>query len=320
MPAELEDRGDDFTASEQTLAVEVAAAVADAAANTEEKVEPKAEATAEETAAAEAAAVAETQARDEKGKFTKDPAIPKARVDQMVEKEKLRAEAAERENAELRAKLTQQQVGVKVGELEAENKEHELAQAKAILDGNAVLAAELAGKIRMNERQINNASTSQMSAEAQVRATEEFRMDLAIDHIESTYPALDKTSEEYDQDAVDMVLATQSLYIDRDRMTASQALTAAAAKVMGKLSTPKAEATTSEKPTLDDAKKGSTRKEEQTAKNIVVATKQPASTKDTGIDSDKLGIQGDVDMDSLSYEEFDALPEATKSRMRGDSV
>jgi hypothetical protein len=75
-----------------------------------------------------------------------------------------------------------------------------------------------------------------------------------------------------------------------------------------------------DKQTLADAKTTTDRKEAATAKNIAAAAKQPASTKDAGIDSDQAGVKDNVDASSLTSEEFDALPEATKSRMRGDAV
>jgi hypothetical protein len=55
--------------------------------------------------------------------------------------------------------------------------------------------------------------------------------------------------------------------------------------------------------------------------NIKDAKKQPPDLSDAGADSDKSGKKSeDVDVTKLSTDEFDALPETTKKRLRGDFV
>ena len=72
-------------------------------------------------------------------------------------------------------------------------------------------------------------------------------------------------------------------------------------------------------PEKQGLKNESDRKQEQVAKNLDTAKRQPASMKDVGLDSDKAGMSSNLpDISKLSAEEFDALPESTKARMRGD--
>jgi hypothetical protein len=196
----------------------------------------------------------------------------------------------------------------------------EAAQAKAIVDGDSDKAAEIMGQIRHKERQVQIDSSQTMSEQAKEQAREEIRLDLTIEKLEAEYPMLVEGSDTYDSDAVDMVLATQRQLMENG-MTPSKALATAAKKVMDKITPPKADDAADDKPKgLDQAKLNADRAQAQIEKNIETDKKQPASLKDTGLDSDKKGISEEVDVTKLSYEEFSALPEATKARMRGDDV
>ena len=76
-----------------------------------------------------------------------------------------------------------------------------------------------------------------------------------------------------------------------------------------------------EKGGLSRADKGTDRKEAAVAKNLDAANRQPASTKKAGADSDKHGQTAPTpEADQMTYEEFSALPDSTKAKMRGDFV
>lgn len=313
-----EDRGDelvvDTTAADAVAAAEAAKTAADAALEKEiidgaKKEEPAAaEEKAEETKEEK-----EEQPRDESGKFAK--AIPKARVDEMVKKEKERADTLARRLSELEAKLQTADTTKAVEDLEAKITELEKEHAKAILDGNADKMAEIAAQIRKAERDIQNTTVNTISSSTVAQMREEIKLDVAIESAQKAYPSLVEGHEEYDQDVVDMILNAQQVYMQRDSMSASQALTTAVSKIMDKL-TP---ATQEEKPSgLAAAKTGEDRKAAQVQKNIAAAAAQPASMKEIGVDSDKKGVTGNVDPEKLTTEEFDALPEDTKARLRGD--
>ena len=62
------------------------------------------------------------------------------------------------------------------------------------------------------------------------------------------------------------------------------------------------------------------RKQAQVEKNVDTAKRQPASMKETGIDSDKAGVTAKVDYTKLTAEEREALPAATRARLRGDDL
>jgi hypothetical protein len=82
-----------------------------------------------------------------------------------------------------------------------------------------------------------------------------------------------------------------------------------------------AAATEPAKTGLSAASKGQDRKSAAVAKNLDAAARQPASTKPVGADSDKHGQTKDIpEASQMTFAEFSALPDATKSKMRGDYV
>jgi hypothetical protein len=253
-------------------------------------------------------------ARDTKGRF-----IPKQRFDEAVGKERDKAAAAQRQVAELQERLKQFDRGQNLEKIEQEISELETQHAKALLDGNAEKAAQLMRDIRLKERTIAISQSEAISTEARRAAAEEVRMDMAISELERTYPVLNAESDEYDQDVTDMVLATQRSLIENERMSPSQALAAAAQKVMSKLM-PTAKQGAPEKKGLGAAAGATERDKEAVARNLEASKRQPPSSKEVGMDHDKAGVQGNVDVGKMSYEEFVALPEATKARLRGDMV
>lgn len=320
MTTENADRGDDFTSSDTRSADDVAAAAAAVAAAEQAALagKPEGEKSVETKTDGEKTTETKTddQPRNNKGQF-----IPKERFNEAVGKERAKAEAAQRQVAELQERLKAFDRGQDVQKLETEISDLESQHAKALLDGNAEKAAQLMRDIRLKERSIALSQTEVMSAETRRAAAEEVRMDMAVQELEKTYPVLNAEAEEYDQDITDMVLATQRSLIENDRMTPSQALIAAAQKVMAKIMpAAKEEPAAPEKKGLGAAAGATERDKAGVARNVDAAKRQPPSTKDIGLDSDKAGIKTDVDVTKMSQDEFNALPEATKARLRGDVV
>lgn len=117
----------------------------------------------------------------------------------------------------------------------------------------------------------------------------------------------------------DDVLDKQRGYIERERLSPSQALLKAVKYVMSRAQPPAEKP--EEKGGLSRADRGTERKEAAVAKNVDAANRQPASTKKAGADSDKHGQTAPTpEADQMTYEEFSALPDSTKAKMRGDFV
>lgn len=301
------DRGDDVAPADAPANDAPAAAAADAA---------------DGDAANDAA---DDQPRNEKGQFAKkddEKFIPKSRFDDQMSKERAAREAAERRAAELEAQIKQVDRAEDLQKIEKEIAELEDKLESARLDGDKEKALQFSKELRLKERQIAIAESSRMSEAAKAQAREEIKLDLTIEKMEAQHDVLNENSESYDQDIVDMVLATQRDLIQRERMAPSRALETAVRKVMTKVMPANSDGVEPEKGGLKDAKKAADdRKQAQVAKNLDTAKRQPASMKEAGLDSDRIGqTKEDGNITEMSYEDFLALPEATKSRLRGDLV
>ena len=263
--------------------------------------------------------------RDAAGKFAPKPkgdegaTIPKARFDSAVQKERERAETAERLLAEATKANNQIQRNANVSQLEAKVQELRAAERKATIDNDEEKAAQLSSEADRLNRQIAIQQAGDMTAAAKDAALESMRMELAVENIETNYPQLDENSEEFDQDLTDDVLDKQRGYMERERLSPSKALLKAVKYVMGRAAAPAV--TETAKTGLSAASKGQDRKSAAVAKNLDAAARQPASTKPVGADSDKHGQTKDIpEASQMTFAEFSALPDATKSKMRGDFV
>lgn len=258
---------------------------------------------------------AEEPARDEKGRFA---GIPKARFDEAVGKEREAREAAERRAAELERQLAERaQAQVKteqIEELETKISEMEKQHAQFLLDGEAEKAAELMRSIRHTERQIARAEAQADARAATSQILEAERFELAVAKLEADYSTLNPKSETYDPELVEMILDRHARLV-QGGMPPSQAITNATDFVMKRVARDEAPAQRGLA-----AAKVPDRKAEQVKKNLEVQAKQPPSMKDVGLDSDKLGEKALPNVAQMTLEEFNALPAATKARLRGDML
>jgi hypothetical protein len=302
------DRGDSLELN--NTAAEDAAAETKVAASAAEETKVEAPATEE----AKPVETKEEAPRDDKGRF-----IPQSRFNEVVAKERGAREQAERELAELKAQMAQVSKSADMEKIEAEIIELEKAKAKALLDGDVDKVAELAGQIRVKDETVRISKQENVPERIKEEMREELRWESTIEKLEGTYPQLKAGGEKYDQDIVDMVLATQSVYVNEKRMTPSAALLSAAEKVMAKIMPAATDGVKSEG--LDAGKDVvADREKKQIEKNLDTIKKQPADMSDAGLDSDKAGMTKDIDVRKLSSAEFAALPDATKARLRGDMI
>ena len=317
------DRGDAFvatTTADETAAAAEAAAAAAAAAAAQEAEDLK-------VATGEKLAGEEDPARDAAGKFTKKDkgdegaTIPKSRFDSAVQKERERAEIAERRLAEIELNRAQVARGADISKLEQDVKELRAQERKALISGEDEKAATFSEQADRLNRQIALEQARDLSAADKERAREEIRMEMVIERIESDFPMLDENSNHFDQEVTDDVLDKQRGYMERERLSPSKALLKAVKYVLDRR-VPVTEATGKDATGLSAAvKKTDDRKEAAVKKNLAAAAAQPGSTKAVGADSDKHGQNAPVPAAAdMTYEEFAALPESTKAKMRGDLV
>lgn len=307
------DRGDSIEAPKAEAPVEEPV---------EEKVEDKEPEPAEEPEEEPEAKDEEPEEkpRDEKGRF--EAKIPKSRFDEAVGKEREAREAAERRAAELERQLrtqeAQQAQTAQVEEIENQITELEAKHAELLLDGNSKEAAAVMKQIRLAERQIARAEADATANARIVQTLEAKTFDAVVARIEADHPQFNPESENYDADLVELVLTKQQTLMRSQGLAPSAAMEKAAKEVAERFL--KADAPKEDPKGLAAAKAAEDRKAAQLAKNLDTAKKQPASMKEVGLDSDKAGKTSEVDVMSMSADEFAALPEATKAKLRGDYV
>jgi hypothetical protein len=259
----------------------------------------------------------EDRLRDDKGRF-----VPAYRAKEMVAKEREARESAERRLAELEKRLQQEGQGEKkpdrAAELEAQVEALLVKQSEYLADGDADRATTVQREIRALDRQIVLEETASESRRIAVATLESDRVDLVIARLEAEHSVLNAESPEFDPAIANFILAEQRRLVG-EGMAPSKALLKAGEDIIARFVTPGGEG-------AGEPKKGLTnitaeRRSEQVKKNLDTSTRQPGSLKSLGADSDKHGEKGGLpDVAKLSEEEFDALPESTKARMRGDSL
>jgi len=267
----------------------------------------------------------EPPARDEKGKFVKkdrDAVIPKARFDEAVRRERERAEIAERELHAIREQQKQYARGADIEAAAEQMKELRSQQNKALIAGDDAKATELANEIDRLSLFIANENANHKTAQAKEETREQIRWEMTIEAIYAKYPELndEDENEDFDQDLTDEVADAMAGIMRRERLPRSAALLKAVERVMSRRSPPAAAGDDSGRKGLDRGPEQD-RKKAAVAKNLDAASRQPASTKRVGADSDRHGQTGQLPaVSEMSYEEFSALPEATKAKLRGDYV
>ncbi|MBP8788568.1 MAG: hypothetical protein KBH41_14070 [Azonexus sp.] len=265
--------------------------------------------------------------RDEKGKFTKkngEAVIPKARFDEAVRRERERAETAERELQAIREQQKQYARGADIDAAVTQMKELRGAQQKALIAGDDAKATELANEIDRLSLFIANENSNSKTAQAKEETREQIRWEMTIEAIYAKYPELndDEANDDFDQDLTDEVADAVAGIMRRERLPRSAALLKAVERVMSRRPPPAAASDddTGGRKGLDRGPEQD-RKKAAVAKNLDAASRQPASTKRVGADSDRHGQTSQLPaVSEMSFEEFSALPDATRAKLRGDFV
>lgn len=290
------DRGDDFAPTAPPVA-----AAPEPEPVVEEPVEEVVEAKAEE----------EEKPRDEKGKF-----IPKERFDEAVRKERAEKEAVSARLKEYEEREAQRNVMADFAEGQKMVKEMIKQHTSLLADGELDKASDLMEQILGLQAEMSERKAAARADQAKTQAKEEVRYDALVAKLEADYPQIDPEAEEFDKSAVRKVQAYMTGLMQSERMSPTAALKEAVDTILG--ATKKQPDVTAEKKAED---LGMRRKEQAVAKAMDAKTKQPASTKDVGIDSDKIG--GALDASAvmkMSWDEFVKLPDSKLSEMRGDFV
>lgn len=297
------DRGDFFEGIEEEVKEEVKVEEVKEPEKVEEEV--KAEEKKEPEKKAEPAAKKE------------ENLIPQTRFNEAVQKERSKTEAALARAKELESQLELQKVSEDIEGAQKALKDMIKERNQNLSDGTLDKAGELDEKILELQAAIADRKAEAKVSAAKEIAKEEIRYEAALTKLEATYPKLDPDHDDYNQDDVDEVRALMRGYQVELGLAPSVALTRAAKRVFGSLVVEKTEQVIDDK----SKEKAAERKAAAVERNVAAANKQPAATKDVGLDHDKRG--GGLDAKtvmSMNFKEFSELGEDVKSRLRGDTL
>lgn len=225
----------------------------------------------------------------------KEPMIPKSRFDEVLQKQRaLQKKLEEATNP--------QQTYTEAPKYEFEAKEIEYQEL--ILNGHPKKAAELRAEIRNAERDQMMFEVQNKMGQTVQQSTEVIDLQNKAKELATKYPQLDETHANFDEGLTQEVLDLRDAFVVQG-YTGAQSLDKAVKYVMSPY----------DKPAADPVQKKVAQKQKvaNTNKKLEAAESQPPTMK-TG----KQKAEKKVDISLLSADEFEALPDETLRRMRGD--
>ncbi len=233
--------------------------------------------------------------------------IPKSRYDSAQQQRRAaesKLQKYEQEAAKQEAATTVAVKSTAVEDMDTQLAEIDASISQAQLDGDTDLVVKLSGEARVLERNMFTVIAKEEAAQAGTAAQENGKLDTLIEVLEAEYDILNPANEKFDKDITAEVLDLQTAFVARGD-TPAVAMLKAVGYVLPE-----------ERVKDEIAAKRNTNVE----KNLDAAKRIPASTTDIGNDSATGGVTTDTpDVTNMSEAEFDALPESTLQRLRGDA-
>lgn len=277
----------------------------------EDPEEDVAEDEAEETEAAVEEEVEEAEEAPEEPtpapkKAAKSKMVPKARLDEVLAKQKaLQKQLDEMNAAKEKAEEAPEDYDFDAKEVEYQN---------MVLDGETDKAVALRREIRKAEREqveyeMRQEMTQTVSQDRQMNALQQ-----AATAMEEAYPVFDRNSAEFNEDYTNEVLELRDAFMSNG-YDVVDALSKAVKYVVKDhdldQAGDEAPSLAGKAPSVDEVAK----KRAQVSRKLKAAESQPPELP--GESSSVHGEKG-LDVSNMTEEEFDALPEATLRRLRGD--
>lgn len=307
---EVEDETETVVESEDTTE-EVVAETEQEETTAEVEEEPEAEPESEEEPVAEAEEEPVAEAEEEPEPVeteSKKPMVPKTRLDEVLAKQR----ALEKQLDAMKA--AKQEPEAAPDEYNFSDKEVEYQNL--LLDGESEKAARLRTEIRQAERaqieyELSSKFEKQYDQNQQLTALQQ-----AAAELEASFPVFRQGSDSYNEQYTNEVVELRDAFIVKGE-NAVAALSKAAKFVVREYDL---DPVSESKPSLSDTSSKSivdevAKKRAEVSKKLKAADKQPPELPGEG--SGSRGEQP-LDVSQLSEEEFDALPEATLRRLRGD--
>ncbi len=192
----------------------------------------------------------------------------------------------------------------------------------AILDGKVAEAGTMFQSIM---KDVANATAQQMAGvvdakvtDGNAQATQQSLYDSAVDRAFADHPSLDPDNAAFDAVASRAITSYQQTLVQSGEASPHEAVHQAVKDLMPKMGaiggvpeTPATPATPATTAAADKARAGQAAKTAEKVKTI--ADGQPPATQTSALD----GTEG-IDIETMTLDEIDALPEAMLKRLRGD--
>ena len=228
----------------------------------------------------------------------KEPMIPKSRFDEVLAKQKALAKKVE----ELSNPIEKID---KAPDFDFEAKE--LEYQDMILNGQPTEAAKVRAEIRAAEKQTMMFEVQNQMGQTVQQSTETIKLQQKAAEIAENNPILDEGSPEYDEVKTQEVLGLRDAYIIQGYEGAD-----ALQKAVDLLMPTSIDPAPINEPDPVQQQVTQKKKVANTKNKLKAANKQPPALKG------KNKVEKKVDINTMSVEEFDALPAETLRRMRGD--
>lgn len=243
---------------------------------------------------------------------TKKPMVPKSRLDEVLAKQKA-----------LQKQLDDMKAAQEVAESAPEEYDFatkEVEYQSLVLDGEADKAAELRHEMRKAEREQIAFEMRQEMTQTVNQNQQATALQTAANDLQENFPVFDQNSESYNAEYTQEVIDLRDAFIQQGH-GAVEALGKAANFVVKNYDL--IEVTVDEGSALSGSKAPAKRADEVAKKRAEVSRKLKAADAQPpelpGESSANRGEKG-LDVASMSEDEFNALPEATLKRLRGDIV
>ena len=278
-------------AEEETTAEESEEIVSEDEQSTEEETEPEAE-LEEEPVAAE--------------KPAKKPMVPKARLDEVLAKQK----ALQKQLDEINAANEKAEEAPESYDFDAKEVEYQ----NMVLDGETEKAVALRREIRKAERDTLEYEMRQEMSQTVNQDRQMTALQQAANAMEDAYPVFDRNSDDFNEDMTNEVVELRDAFMMKG-YEAVDALSKAVKYVVKDHDLDQAQESA---PSLAGKAQKSdelAKKRAQVSRKLKAADAQPPELP--GESSSNHGEKA-LDLSTMTEEEFDALPEATLKRLRGD--
>jgi len=237
--------------------------------------------------------------------------VPKSRLDEVLAKQK----ALEKQLDDLKAQKQEPGEAPDAYDFDAKEVEYQ----NLVLDGEAQKAAALRKEIRAAERAQLEYEIGSKIGESVSQSQQATALQQAASELETNFPVFDRNSDQYNEDYTQEVIDLRDAFIVKGENPVA-ALTKAAKFVLREYdlvdmgenaSSPSLSGETA--PRVDEVAK----KRAQVSRKLKAAEAQPPEMP--GESSSARG-EKPLDIASMTEDEFNALPEATLKRLRGDII